>query len=323
MLDYYKFRSKKEIISTHLLLYTKQKKLKDLFLSLIKNEGSFFMNTEKNQKIWIEEVHENLILRGRSENTFINYKSSLIRFFNYYDSNTNIKTLKETEILNFLNDEFIKINKCKSTYNVTVCAIRLLYLLCFKISLNRLLIPSSKLTKKLPTILPRDMFIKIINEEHNLKHKCWLILAFCSGLRVDEVSKVKVEDINVKEHKLKVLGKGNKERYTILPDISIKLLRLYCREKNIKAGYLFPGNNSDVMNSKTIINYFSVLKDTYNLDKNISFHSLRHAFATYYLSNGGSLLALQSMLGHSNLNTTTIYLHLSQNFNELEGIKYV
>lgn len=62
------------------------------------------MNTEQNQKIWIDKVHENLILRGRSEATFINYKSSLLRFFNYYDSNINIEKLKENEIINFLND---------------------------------------------------------------------------------------------------------------------------------------------------------------------------------------------------------------------------
>ena len=77
------------------------------------------------------------------------------------------------------------------------------------------------------------------------------------------------------------------------------------------------------MNPKTIINYFSVIKEEYNLNSNLTFHSLRHSFATYYLANGGSLLALQSMLGHTNLNTTTIYIHLSQNFNSLEGIKYV
>ena len=282
------------------------------------------MNTKENQKIWIEQVHENLILRGRSEHTFINYKCSLVKFFNYYDSKTNIKHLRESDIINFLNDNFIKLNRCKATYNVAVASIRLLYMVCFNISLNRLLIPSSKLTQRVPAILTKTQFLIIFNNEKILKHKCWLLLAFCSGLRVDEVSKVKVSDINSKEHKLKVLGKGNKERFTILPDVVIKFLRLYCKEKGIKSGYLFPGTNGkEVMNSKTIINYFSVIKDIYNLDRNISFHSLRHAFATYYLKNNGSLLSLQSMLGHTNLNTTTIYLHLSQNFNSLEGIKYV
>ena len=128
------------------------------------------------------------------------------------------------------------------------------------------------------------------------------------------------------EHKLKVLGKGNKERYTILPDITIKFLRLYCKEKKItrKNGYLFVGTSDhDVMNSKTIINYFTRIKNEYNLNKNLTFHCLRHSFATYYLLNGGNILTLKSMLGHKSLNSTTIYLHLSQNFNSLEGIKYV
>lgn len=282
------------------------------------------MNNEQNQKIWIEKIHENLTLRGRSENTFINYKSCLHRFFNYYNENTNIKKLEESEIINFLNEEYIIPNKSKYTYNVAIASIRLLYLVCFNKSLNHILLPSSKLIKRLPTFLPKDKFIEIINEERILKHKCWLILAFCSGLRVDEVTRIKVEDINSKEHKLRVMGKGNKERFTILPDVVIKFLRLYCIEKNIKSGYLFSGtSNKEVMNSKTIINYFSVLKYNHNLDENITFHSLRHSFATYYLSNGGSLLALNSMLGHTHLNTTTIYLHLSQNFNQLEGIKYV
>lgn len=282
------------------------------------------MNTDENQKIWIDKIHQNLILRGRSNYTFINYKSVLLRFFKYYDSNVNIKKLKEEDIINFLNDEFIIPNKCKDTYNLAVCSIRLLYLVCFNISLNRILLPTSKLTKKLPTIISKQQFVKIVNDEKYLKHKCWLLLGFCCGLRVSEVARIKVEDISVSNSKLKVLGKGNKERYTLLPNIVIKALRVYCIKNNIRNGYIFKGlNNKPFMNEKTIINYFSVIKDLYNLDSNISFHSLRHSFATYYLSSGGSLLKLQSMLGHTNLNTTTIYLHLSQNFNELSEVKYV
>lgn len=287
-------------------------------------EGSFFMNTDENQKIWIEKVHQNLILRGRSDKTFDNYKSALLRFLNYYDSNTNIKKLKEENIIDFLNYEYLKTNKCKSVYNVAICSIRLLYIVCFNISLNRILLPTSKLTKKLPTILPIDTFVRIVNDEHILKHKCWLLLAFFCGLRVSEVASVKVENFNILDHKLKVLGKGDKERYTILPNIVIKAIRAYCIKNNIKSGYIFKGSkNKQKMNDKTIINYFSVIKDLYNLDDNISFHSLRHSFATNYLKNGGNLLQLQSMLGHKNLNTTVIYLHLSYNFNDFKGIKYV
>ena len=61
----------------------------------------------------------------------------------------------------------------------------------------------------------------------------------------------------------------------------------------------------------------------YNLPKNITFHSLRHSFATYYLMNGGDLLTLQSMMGHNNLNTTRRYIHFSHDYNHLEGIRYV
>ena len=77
------------------------------------------------------------------------------------------------------------------------------------------------------------------------------------------------------------------------------------------------------MNEKTIINYFSVIKDTYNLDDNITFHSLRHSFATNYLKHGGNLLQLQYMLGHKNISTTTIYIHLAFDFKDFNGIKYV
>ena len=162
------------------------------------------MNTEKNQKIWIEKVHKNLLLRGRSEKTFENYKSALLRFLKYYDSDTNIKKLKEKDIIDFLNYEYLTPNKSQSTYNVAICSIRLLFLVCFNISLNRLLLPSAKLPKQLPIIIPKDTFLLIFNNEKVLKHQCWLILGFCCGLRVSEVAKVKVEHLNSKEHFLKV-----------------------------------------------------------------------------------------------------------------------
>ncbi len=282
-------------------------------------------NTKKNQEKWVEKVKYTLELGGKSGKTFDNYKSHIIRFLNTYDENIEINKLSEDQIVDYFRKCYIDLNRCASTLNVGICSVRFLYSVCFNRKLNKDVLPSTKLKKKIPTIISKQLFLKIFNEEHCLKYKCWLILAFCSGLRVSEIATIRIENIFPNEHKLKVLGKGNKERYTILPNVVTKFLRLYCKEQGItqKQGYLFVGQKDDHINNKSIINYFSTLKVAYNLDKNITFHILRHSFATYYLMNGGNIITLKSILGHSHLDTTNIYLHIAQNFNNLEGIKYV
>ena len=283
-------------------------------------------NTEKNKKKWVEKVKFTLELGGKSDKTFDNYKSHINRFLNFYNEDVEINKLSENDIVDYLKKEYIDLNRCASSLNVGICSIRFLYSVCFNKKLNKDLLPSSKLTRKIPTIMSRKIFLKIVNEEKCLKYKCWLLLAFCSGLRVHEVATLKIENIFPNEHKLKVLGKGDKERYTILPDIVIKFLRLYCKEQHItnKHGYLFISHDKQShINDKSIINYFSTIKVAYDLNNNISFHTLRHSFATYYLMNGGNIITLKSILGHAHLDTTNIYLHIAQNFNKLEGIKYV
>ena len=283
-------------------------------------------NTEKNKKKWVEKVKFTLELGGKSDKTFDNYKSHINRFLNFYNEDVEINKLSENDIVDYLKKEYIDLNRCASSLNVGICSIRFLYSVCFNKKLNKDLLPSSKLTRKIPTIMSRKIFLKIVNEEKCLKYKCWLLLAFCSGLRVHEVATLKIENIFPNEHKLKVLGKGDKERYTILPDVVIKFLRLYCKEQHItnKHGYLFISHDKQShINDKSIINYFSTIKDAYDLNNNISFHTLRHSFATYYLMNGGNIITLKSILGHAHLDTTNIYLHIAQNFNKLEGIKYV
>lgn len=283
-------------------------------------------NTEKNKIKWVEKVKETLILGGRSEKTFDNYKSHIKRLLNYYNENVEINKLSDEEIVEYVKKNYLELNRCAETLNVGVCAIKYFYSVCFNRTINNNLLPSTKIIKRMPTIISKEIFLKIFNEEQYLKYKCWLILAFCCGLRVNEIANLRIENIYPNEHKIKVLGKGNKERYTILPDVVTKFLRLYCKEQKItnKNGYLFISNDKlEKINSKSIINYFSTIKKAYNLDKNITFHSLRHSFATYYLMNGGNIITLKSMLGHAHLDTTNRYLHIAQNFNELEGIKYV
>lgn len=273
---------------------------------------------------WLSKIEDTMNLGGKSKNTFINYKCHLNKFFEYFEEQ-DIKKINDHEIADYIVDKYLNENRCPATQNIGVASIRYFYSVCFNRNINKNLLPNRKIGKRMPTYLSKKDFLLIFNGDKNLKHRCWLLLAFCSGLRVHEIPLIKIENIYSNENKLKVLGKGDKERYTLLPDITIKYLRMYyksLKEKKI-SGYLFQGYNDESMNSKTIINYFTLQKKKYNLPQNISFHSLRHSFATYFLLNGGNILTLKSMLGHSNISTTSIYIHLTHDFTSLEGVKYV
>lgn len=283
------------------------------------------MNNEKNKKIWLKKCEETLKMGGRSEVTARNYCYFIKRFLNSYDNKTKISKFTTDDIIKYFKNNFLDKNRSTSTYNTNLAAVRYFYLICFDRSINKTMLPTSKLRKRYPAIISKELFIKIVNNESNLEHKCWFLLAFCCGLRICEIATLKIEDIYSKEHKLRVLGKGNKERFTILPDIVIKFLRLYYKQKKYtaKSGYLFKGTElNEHISSRTIGNSFTYLKKEYNLPPEITEHSLRHSFATYYLMNGGDILTLKSMMGHKSLNSTSIYVHMSQDFNNIKGINY-
>ena len=284
------------------------------------------INSEENKKIWLEKVNNIMKIGGKSDITFNNYKCHINRFLNFYPIDTDFKNVNEDDILEFIKEQYLKLNRANDTINIAICAIKFLYSICFRIELNKKLLPYIKKAQTLPSIISKEDFIDIFNNEQDLKKKCWLLLAFCSGLRASEVVCIKIENIYSCEHKIKVLGKGNKERYTILPDITIKYLRLYCKYNHItkKTGFLFEGIDGHEHSSRKYPSiFFDNIKKKYRLPSNVTFHSLRHSFATYYLINGGDLLTLQSLMGHNNLNTTRRYIHFSKDFNHLEGIKYV
>ncbi len=283
-------------------------------------------NTQENKEKWIEKVRELLTLGGKSDSTFINYKSHIVRFLNNYPQETDFYSIDEDKILEYIKKAYLDKNLSSQTVNVAICAIKYLYSTCFRIELNPKLLPLTKRERLLPTILPKEDFIKIFNDVKCLKYKCWLLLGFTCGLREMEVITIKIENIYARDHKIKVLGKRKKERFTILPDITIKYLRLYCKYNNItdKTGYLFKSSDGKNHCSRNCPgDFFKNLRRKYNMPETITFHSLRHSFATYYLLNGGNLITLQSLLGHSNLNTTRLYIHFSQDYNHLDGIRYV
>lgn len=267
----------------------------------------------------LQKVKNLLKLRGCSKRTISNYLSCLNRFKNYYKGKE-IEKFNEDDILGYLKTNFIDIGCSAATINVNRAAIKYYYLVNYNKEFSSVLLPQTKVPSKFPKLISKEEFIKMFNSEFNLKHKIWIILAYESGLRVSEVAALRVSDIISKEHKIRVIGKGNKERYVPLPDLTLKLLRIYwIQEKDkITNDFLFPGalekTKESHISSNTIKKAFQKIKQNNNLDNSITFHTLRHSFATEFIRNGGDIWELKNILGHSSINTTSLYLHMAEDF---------
>ena len=169
-------------------------------------------------------------------------------------------------------------------------------------------IPRAKKEKKLPVVLSRDEIHKMIKAIKNPKHKCILSLLYGSGLRVSEIVKIKMEDIDLNRKMLHIReAKGSKDRYSVLPE---KLIDILDGQKNIKdfSDYLFTGyDNRSPLTKMTVHKIVKQAAELAGINKNVSAHTLRHSFATHLLEDGTSVRYIQELLGHARLETTQIY----------------
>lgn len=270
----------------------------------------------------LQEVKDLLILRNCTNRTICNYLSCINRFKNYFKGR-NLEELNEKDIIEYLKLNFINIGCSEATINLNRAAIKYYYLVVFKKDFNNTLLPQAKIPTRFPKIISKQEFIKMINSESNIKHKIWLLLGYGSGLRISEVATLKVSDIQSEKNRIRVIGKGNKERYVPLPDITLKLLRIYWKQnkEKITNEFLFPGaykkTRNKCINSFTIKCAFDKIKKNNNIDNSITFHTLRHSFATEFIKAGGEIWTLKNILGHSSINTTSIYLHMAENFKDV------
>jgi len=174
-------------------------------------------------------------------------------------------------------------------------------------------IPRCKKDKKLPIVLAKSEVKAIFDVTKNLKHKAILMTIYSSGLRVSEAVNLKVTDIDSRNMQIYVCGrKVNKDRYTLLSKVTLDILRGYFRIYRPSL-WLFPGGTfNKPLTTRTVQKIFENARIKANLQKDVSVHSLRHSFATHLLENGTDISYIQRLLGHTNIKTTSIYLHLNR-----------
>ncbi|HBE78657.1 MAG TPA: recombinase XerC [Firmicutes bacterium] len=167
--------------------------------------------------------------------------------------------------------------------------------------------------KKLPVILSRQEIVKMLNATVNPKHRLLLMVTYSAGLRVSEIIRLRVEDIDSDRELIRIRNaKGNKDRYVTLSMVALEALRNYWKVYRPQ-GWLFPGPSGDKhLSPRTAEKIFEQALEKSQINKDVSIHVLRHSYATHLLEDGADLRYVQELLGHSRPETTMIYTHVTQ-----------
>lgn len=170
-----------------------------------------------------------------------------------------------------------------------------------------------KREKKLPTVLSMLEVQRLLGAIQNLKHKVILTLVYSSGLRVGEVVKLKLQDVDPIRRTLHIRqSKGRKDRYTVLSAAAYQMFERYLQGTSIES-YLFPGGDGPgkPIQVRSIQYVFEKARVAAGITKPATVHTLRHSFATHLLEEGTNLRYIQELLGHASSKTTEIYTHVS------------
>ena len=171
-------------------------------------------------------------------------------------------------------------------------------------------IKSPKVSKKLPVVLTKEEVKTLLNSVANQKHKLIISLLYSTGLRLSELVNLKIGDLELDEKVGWVRsGKGDKDRLFILPNVLIEDLRKHVQGKN-ENEYIFSGHKEQ-MTPRNIQKVVSVATKRAGINKPVHVHTLRHTYATHLLESGENIRKIQILLGHSSLNTTQLYTHIS------------
>ncbi|HEY7535423.1 MAG TPA: tyrosine recombinase XerC [Thermodesulfobacteriota bacterium] len=181
------------------------------------------------------------------------------------------------------------------------------------------LVPTPKLEKKLPPLLTVDEVFTILDREYadstlGCRDKAILELIYSSGLRVSELVGINLNDINLTDSLVKVLGKGAKERIVPFGSKALEAIERYMPRRNeLKpiGDHLFVNSRGGRLTSRSVARIVKEYAKRSKIPKSVSPHVLRHAFATHLLGSGADLRAIQEMLGHKSLSTTQRYTHTS------------
>ncbi|MBO4293809.1 MAG: site-specific tyrosine recombinase XerD [Clostridia bacterium] len=274
---------------------------------------------EKQLKLYFEFLENEKKL---SDNTLQSYKRDLKQYKNYLEQNgKNYNKIEEKEIKDYI-DYLQSVGKKPSTISRCIASIRSFYQYELK---NKKVkqdptdnIQSPKIEKRIPSVLTSNEVALLLEQPSNvdlkgIRDKAMLEFAYATGMRVTEIISLNIEDVNIEEGFV-VCTSGNKKRNIPLGTMALKALKEYIKNardiiiKNDKETALFVNVNGKRLTRQGFWKIIKYYKEQAHITKEITPHVLRHSFATHLLQNGADLKAIQTMLGHSDISSTQVYM---------------
>jgi site-specific recombinase XerD len=266
---------------------------------------------EKKKSSFVELLTRELQLRNYSSRTIYAYGKLLT----VVEQQTGLPFDKITtdQYKNYIHQRITKDGVSTSTVNQLLSMYKIVQVDLLKRDWESMKIKRPRRNKKLPVVLSQQEVEKLINATSNIKYRAILMLAYGSGLRRQETQMIKAGAIDSARMQVHIVqGKGKKDRYTILPHKALITLRHYYKLERPSC-YLFEpqGKKGKPMSEQALNSLVKKTAVKAGIKKQISFHTLRHCFATHLLENGVNLRLIQQFLGHTSLKTTAVYLHLA------------
>lgn len=258
--------------------------------------------------------------RNYSKNTILNYEEDLYFFEDYLGDDNNFLGIDYSVIRDFYNYmDTLKLSK--NTISRRISTLRGLYNYLARegyISYNPFsLTKGPKKDKLLPKFLYYNELEELLNvcdlsSFFGIRDRLILEILYATGVRVGELEYIKLDDINLQDNSIKVLGKGNKERIVYFGEYAREILDLYFQKRTkFKCEYLFINKNGNRLTSRGVRYIMNKLLEKTSLNTSISPHMLRHTFATHMLNEGCDLLSVQELLGHESISATQVYTHVT------------
>ena len=263
-----------------------------------------------------------------SDNTLKAYRSDLEKFGDWAQRQaTPIIALRREDLLRYLSHRMDKGLKARSTARCLSCLRALYRYLQREKKLSddpTLRVENPKLGRPLPETLTEQDVERLlaapdINTSMGVRDRTMLEVLYACGLRVSELTSLQLSEINLRQGVIRIVGKGSKERLVPMGEESIAWVtrflaeaRLELLKRNLAQDCVFPSNRGVAMTRQTFWYRIKAHAQTAGIQKKLSPHTLRHAFATHLLNHGADLRVVQLLLGHSDLSTTQIYTHIAQ-----------